>query len=154
MRCSTTLWRRSCLLLISLLALCKPVELPCPAHALRFPLPAVAHTHSLHAAERVAEDRELDRLPMMVNNFIGADILPRARWGAAVPAAAAFAMGALFMIPRAFTMRGLDKHYISAPKRVAVVGVGGLLGMAGIAAVSVAGPLIYGKRAPFRFASS
>lgn len=108
----------------------------------------------LPLAERLAEDRELDRLPMSINNMIGRDILPAGRWDKAVPAAAAFAMGSLFMLPRAFTMRGLDKHYISWPKRVAVVGVGGLLGMAGIAAVSVAGPLIYGKRAPFRFASS
>ena len=38
-------------------------------------------------------------------------------------------------------------------KRVAVMGLGGLATMAGVAALSVVGPFVYGHRSPFRFAS-
>lgn len=50
-------------------------------------------------------------------------------------------------------MRGLDRHYVTLPKRAAVVLTGGLLGIAGVAALSVVGPVIFGRRSPFRFAS-
>lgn len=99
--------------------------------------------------ERQAEDAELDRLPGTLNNALGADVFARSRWDAIVPAAAAFATGALFTAPRALAMRGLDKHYVTLPKRAAVVVAGGLLSVAGVAVLSVVGPVIFGRRSPF-----
>ena len=100
--------------------------------------------------ERRAEDAEVDALPGAVNNWAGADVLGRAsRWPALVPAAAAFATGALFALPRAIAMRGLERHYVSLPKRVAVCAAGGALAVAGTAALSVVGPLVFGRRSPF-----
>ena len=48
-------------------------------------------------------------------------------------------------------MRGLEKQYITFPKRVAVVGLGGLLTVLGVSVMSVAGPLVFGNKSPFRF---
>ena len=100
--------------------------------------------------ERRAEDAEVDRLPGTLNNVAGADVFGRAsRWPALVPAAAAFATGALFTLPRALSMRGLDRHYVTLPKRAAVLAAGGILAVAGTAALSVVGPLVFGRRSPF-----
>jgi hypothetical protein len=100
--------------------------------------------------ERYAEDAEVDRLPGALNNALGADVFGRtSRWGALVPAAAAFATGALFTAPRALTMRGLDRHYVTLPKRLAVAATGGALAVVGVAALSVVGPAVFGRRSPF-----
>jgi hypothetical protein len=50
-------------------------------------------------------------------------------------------------------MRGLDRHYVTLPKRAAVVASGGILSVLGVATLSVVGPYIFGRRSPFRFAS-
>jgi hypothetical protein len=83
-------------------------------------------------------------------------ILPprSSRWDALIPATAAFATGALFTLPRAVTMRGIEAQYVSLPKRLAVMSLGGLATTAGVAALSVVGPFVFGHRSPFRFASS
>lgn len=99
--------------------------------------------------ERYAEDAEVDRLPGALNNAVGADFFERSRWAGLVPAAAAFATGALFTAPRAITMRGLDAHYVTLPKRLAVAAAGGALAVAGVAALSVVGPVVFGRRSPF-----
>ena len=70
-----------------------------------------------------------------------------------IPATTAFATGALFTLPRALSMRGLEKQYVSPAKRLAVVAVGGVATTLGVAALAVVGPLVFGHRAPFRFAS-
>lgn len=53
--------------------------------------------------------------------------------------------------PPAVTMRGLEKQYITLPKRVAVVGLGGALTVLGVGVMSVVGPLVFGNKSPFRF---
>ena len=75
------------------------------------------------------------------------------RWDVLIPATTAFATGVLFTLPRALSMRGLESQYVSLGKRVAVMGLGGLATMGGVAALSVVGPFMYGHRSPFRFAS-
>ena len=77
----------------------------------------------------------------------------RSRWDALIPATTAFATGALFTLPRAITMRGIESAYVSLPKRLAVMTLGGLATTAGVAALSVVGPFAFGHRSPFRFAS-
>jgi hypothetical protein len=57
----------------------------------------------------------------------------------------------LFLL--AVAMRGLDKHYVSMPKRAAVVVSGGLLSIVGVATLALVGPHIFGRRSPFRFSS-
>jgi hypothetical protein len=59
----------------------------------------------------------------------------------------------LFTLPRAATMRGIEAHYVSAGKRLAVMLTGGVATTAGVAALAVVGPLVFGDRSPFRFAS-
>ena len=50
-------------------------------------------------------------------------------------------------------MRGVDRLHVSLLKRGAVVLVGGLACTAGVGALSVLGPMIFGGgRTPFRFA--
>jgi hypothetical protein len=71
-----------------------------------------------------------------------------------IPAAAAFTTGALFAIPRAVTMKAVEKRYVTLPKRLGVVALFGLATVAGTAAMSVVGPLVFGHRSPFRFASA
>ena len=48
-------------------------------------------------------------------------------------------------------MRGLEKRYVSLPKRVAVIGLGGAMAVAGVGVMSVVGPLVFGNKSPFRF---
>jgi hypothetical protein len=128
--------------------------------------------------ERSGEEWEVDKLPGSINNLIGYDLLGKYRYDWAIPVASAFTTGVLFTLPRAgthspssycntsthtsiqplspicaVTMKGLDKHYITFPKRLAVVTAGGLATVAGVAALAVIGPYIYGKRSPYRFAN-
>lgn len=141
--------------------------------------------------ERRVEEWEVDRLPHALNRLVGFNAVGARRWDAAIPGTAAFLTGALFSLPRAVAMKGLDRAYVSTGKRVAVVvsgawrGVvgrvsiarhraparppatlaprrhpptptppGGVATVAGVAALSVLGPLVFGQRSPFRFASS
>jgi len=48
-------------------------------------------------------------------------------------------------------MKGLDKHYVSPVKRLAVMMAGGTTTLLGVAALSVVGPLVFGHRSPYRF---
>lgn len=102
--------------------------------------------------ERQLEDVEVDRLPSRVNNALGVDVLPRVRSDAFIPLCTAFATGMLFTVPRAVTMRGIDRLYITPVKRVSVVVTGGVACTVGVLALSVLGPLVFGERSPFRFA--
>jgi hypothetical protein len=107
--------------------------------------------------ERQLEDVEVDKLPGLVNNLLypvtgGRDVFPRARADFLIPAATAFATGFLFNIPRAATMRGVEKAFVTLPKRIAVCVIGGLATTVGVGVVAVAGPAIFGERSPFRFA--
>ena len=43
--------------------------------------------------------------------------------------------------------------YISTPKRLAVVLTGGIATTLGVGLLSVVGPVVFGERSPFRFAS-
>ena len=103
-------------------------------------------------AERQLEDAEVDRLPGAVNNALGRDVFARSRADGVLTAAAAFATGALFALPRAATMRGVDRLHVGPGKRAAVVVLGGLAACAGVGALATASPLIFGERSPFRFA--
>lgn len=107
--------------------------------------------------ERQLEDVEVDKLPGLLNNLLypvtgGRDVFPRARADFLIPAATAFATGFLFNIPRAATMRGVEKAFVTLPKRIAVCVIGGIATTVGVGAVAVAGPAIFGERSPFRFA--
>jgi hypothetical protein len=102
--------------------------------------------------ERQLEDLEIDRLPGSINNLLGSDLFERARTDAVLPAAAAFTTGVLFTIPRAVTMKGVDRVHLSFPKRLAVVSLGGLAMMAGVGTLALGSPLLFGDRSPFRFA--
>ncbi len=102
--------------------------------------------------ERQLEDAELDKLPGAVNNALGMDVFRRYRSDVAIPALSAFATGALFTLPRALSMRGVDAVRVSAGKRAAVCAVGGVSAVLGVGVLSVVGPLVFGERSPFRFA--
>ncbi len=102
--------------------------------------------------ERQLEDAEFDKLPGFINNTVGVDVFRRYRSDVAIPAAAAFATGALFSLPRAATMRGVDAVRVSLGKRAAVCGVGGAACVVGVGLLSFVGPVVFGDRSPFRFA--
>jgi hypothetical protein len=102
--------------------------------------------------ERQLEDAEFDKLPGAVNNALGMDVFQRYRSDIAIPAATAFVTGALYTLPRALTMRGVDAVRVSALKRAAVCGVGGVTAVLGVGVLSVVAPLVFGDRSPFRFA--
>lgn len=107
--------------------------------------------------ERQLEDVEVDKLPGIVNNWVaplvgGRDVFGTNRADAVIPAAAAFATGVLFTLPRAMTMRGVDKLHVTLPKRIAVCLVGGLSTTVGVSILAVAGPALFGEKSPFRFA--
>ena len=89
----------------------------------------------------------------MTTPLAPAPAAPRSRWDGLIPGATAFATGALFTLPRAITMRGLDAAHVSFPKRVAVVVTGGAAATLGVAALSLVGPTLFGDRSPFRFSS-
>jgi hypothetical protein len=102
--------------------------------------------------ERQLEEAEVDKLPGVVNNALGMDLFRRYRSDLLIPAATAFATGALFSLPRAISMRGVDAGRVSLAKRAAVCGVGGAAAVVGVGALSIVGPLVFGDRSPFRFA--
>ena len=108
--------------------------------------------------ERQLEDLELDKLPGALNDLAapltgGRDLFRRQRAEGLVPLATAFATGAMFTLPRAASMRGVDRLHVSLLKRGAVCLVGGLACTAGVGALSVLAPLLLGAgRSPFRFA--
>lgn len=64
-----------------------------------------------------------------------------------------FTLACMLCCTCAVTMRGLDKHYITFSKRVGVVVSGGVAAIAGVAALAVVGPVVFGHRSPYRFAS-
>lgn len=49
-------------------------------------------------------------------------------------------------------MRGLEKHYVTLPKRIAVTVAGGAATVIGVAALAAVGPYVFGHRSPYRFA--
>ena len=103
--------------------------------------------------ERQLEDFEVDKLPGALNEWAapllgGRELFRSRRTESLVPLATAFATGALFTLPRAASMRGVDRLHVSLLKRGAVVLVGGLACTAGLAAVSAVSPLF----TAFRFA--
>jgi hypothetical protein len=109
--------------------------------------------------ERQLEDLELDKLPGALNSLAapllgGRDLFRAQRADGIVPLATAFATGALFTLPRAASMRGVDRLHVSLLKRGAVCLVGGLACTAGVGALSALAPLLLGGggRSPFRFA--
>lgn len=102
--------------------------------------------------ERQLEEVEVDKLPGMINNALGMDVFHRSRADALIPAITAFSTGALFSMPRALTMQGVDAVRVTPVKRIAVVLTGGVASMLGVGALSLLGPLVFGARSPFRFA--
>ena len=117
--------------------------MPPPPPPCRRPLLSHPHPPSPRAPSRLPRARRPPAPPPDCSS----------RWDALIPATTAFATGAAFSLPRALSMRGLESQYVSLGKRVAVMGLGGLATMAGVAALSVVGPFVYGHRSPFRFAS-
>ncbi len=105
--------------------------------------------------ERQLEDMEVDTLPGRFNNFVGADVFStqRQRLDWTVPVTSAFLSGALFTLPRALTMRGLESHYVTPIKRVGVMAFGGIAAVATVAFLSVVGPVVFGHRSPFRLSN-
>ena len=101
--------------------------------------------------ERQYEELEMDKFPGTVNNALGMDLFTRYRSDLAIPAATAFTTGALFTLPRALSMRGLDSVRVTLGKRLAVCAMGGVATIGGVGVLSVVGPLIFGERSPFRF---
>lgn len=107
--------------------------------------------------ERQLENYELDKIPGTINRLFypltgHKDIFPKARTDTLIPFVTAFTTGVLFSIPRAATMRGIEKNFVTFPKRFGVVMMGGLTTMIGVTSLSYLGPYIYGHRSPFRFA--
>jgi Tim17/Tim22/Tim23/Pmp24 family len=106
--------------------------------------------------ERQFEDAEIDRLPSWVirNVPFVSSILSSANISSdwIIPATTAFATGILFTLPRAMTMKGIEKRYVSLSKRVGVVLTGGIATLGLVGLVANVGPAIYGQRSPFRFA--
>ena len=49
-------------------------------------------------------------------------------------------------------MRGVDAVHVSLFKRAAVCATGGVAMVCGVGILSIAGPLVFGHRSPFRFA--
>lgn len=102
--------------------------------------------------ERNLEDAEVDKLPGWANNAIGMDVFPRSRVDGLIPAVSALGTGVLFTLPRALTMKGVDRVHVSLVKRLAVCAVGGAATLAGVGVLAAVGPLVFGHRSPFRFA--
>ena len=102
--------------------------------------------------ERQLEDVEVDRIPGFINNALNYDIFTHSRIDSLIPAVSAFATGALFSVPRALTMRGVETARVSFSKRAAVVATGGVVSTLFVGALSVLGPFVFGERSPFRFA--
>lgn len=102
--------------------------------------------------ERSLEDMEIDTIPRAVNRTLGIDVFRNIRNDSLIPIATAFTTGVLFTLPKAITMRGLDRRNVSFLKRVSVCSIGGLTAVAGVSVLSVVGPMVFGKRSPFRFA--
>jgi len=112
--------------------------------------------------ERQMEDAELDRLPARLAEAARVDALqrqlpfdlprlPALPGGFLMPAA--FATGVAFCVPRAITMRGVERAHVSLPKRLAVLVIGGVAGAVAVGALAAVGPSVpvVGARAPFRF---
>ena len=102
--------------------------------------------------ERQLEDVEVDRIPGFINNSLNFDVFSHSRIDTLIPALSAFATGALFSVPRAMTMRGVDAARVSFSKRAAVVATGGIASTLFVGALAVISPLVFGDRSPFRFA--
>ena len=102
--------------------------------------------------ERQLEDLEVDKLPGTLNELAGRDLFERGRVEALVPAATAFTTGVLFSLPRAVSMRGVERLHVGVAKRGAVLLVGGLACTLGVTALASLAPLVFGQRSPFRFA--
>jgi len=107
--------------------------------------------------ERQLEDVEVDTLPGVINSYVsplvgGRDLFSINRTEALVPVASAFATGVLFTLPRAISMRGLERVHVSFAKRALVCLVGGVSCTVGVGLMAAAGPLVFGQKSPFRFA--
>jgi len=107
--------------------------------------------------ERQLEDVEIDTLPGVINSYMsplvgGRDLFSINRTEALVPVASAFATGVLFTLPRAISMRGLERVHVSVAKRALVCLVGGVSCTLGVGLMALAGPLVFGQKSPFRFA--
>lgn len=95
---------------------------------------------------------EIDTIPRIINRSLGIDMFRNIRNDTLIPVATAFTTGVLFTLPKAITMRGIDRRNVSFLKRISVCSIGGLTAVAGVSALSVIGPMVFGKRSPFRFA--
>jgi hypothetical protein len=107
--------------------------------------------------ERQLEDVEVDTLPGVINSYVSPlvgnrDLFSINRTEALVPVVSAFATGVLFTLPRAISMRGLERVHVSFAKRAMVCLVGGVTCTLGVGLMAVAGPFVFGDKTPFRFA--
>ena len=102
--------------------------------------------------ERRMESVEVDKLPGLVNAVAGRALFDDRSASAdkLIPLSSAFLTGVLFTLPRAVTMRGVDKARVTFAKRAGVVLLGGGLGVIAAAGAAVVGAAVWGERNPFR----